>query len=196
MPTITDWLMVIITFVYVIATIYICRANLRSAQASKDQLVEMKREHEESIRLQVIPFLQIEETMEYAYSYRIDLPLADEESSDWDMNNVVRIKNLGNGAATNITYTWISKHNDISIHEVFPINAIKADGEYRIQLCFDSMEDEIDAVTGTLILHFDDMRGFSYNQSFYFSFCKNRTYSGIKEVSSDAPVYTGIIENA
>ena len=133
----TDWPMVIITFIYVVATIMICKANIRAAQASKDQLAEMKREHEESIRLQVIPFLQIEETMERAYSYRIDLPLADEENSDGDMYNVVRIKNLGNGAATNITYTWISKHNNISIHEAFPINAIKADGEYRIQLCFD-----------------------------------------------------------
>lgn len=33
MPLITDWLMVVITFVYVIATIFICWANIKSAKA-------------------------------------------------------------------------------------------------------------------------------------------------------------------
>ena len=37
MPTITDWLMVIITLVYVIATIFICWANIKSAKASKEE---------------------------------------------------------------------------------------------------------------------------------------------------------------
>ncbi len=41
MSTITDWLMVIITFVYVIATIFICYANFKSAKASKEELAEM-----------------------------------------------------------------------------------------------------------------------------------------------------------
>ena len=44
MSTITDWLMVIITFVYVIATIFICWANIKSAKASKEELTEMKRQ--------------------------------------------------------------------------------------------------------------------------------------------------------
>ena len=38
MPTIMDWLMVIITLVYVIATIFICWANIKSANASKEEL--------------------------------------------------------------------------------------------------------------------------------------------------------------
>ena len=37
MPLITDWLMVVITFVYVVATIFICWANIKSAKASKDK---------------------------------------------------------------------------------------------------------------------------------------------------------------
>lgn len=50
MPTITDWLMVIITAVYVIATIAICRANIKAANASRAQLDEMKRQYEEENR--------------------------------------------------------------------------------------------------------------------------------------------------
>lgn len=50
MPTITDWLMVGITVVYVVATIFICRANIRSAIATKEQIEESKRQFEESNR--------------------------------------------------------------------------------------------------------------------------------------------------
>ena len=44
MPTITDWLMVIITAVYVIATIFICIANINSANSAKKQTQEMRRQ--------------------------------------------------------------------------------------------------------------------------------------------------------
>ena len=43
-------LMVLITFVYVVATIAICIANIKSAKASKEQLEESKKQHEESIK--------------------------------------------------------------------------------------------------------------------------------------------------
>ena len=42
MPTVTDWLMVIITFVYVVATIMISKANIESAKATREQLEQSK----------------------------------------------------------------------------------------------------------------------------------------------------------
>lgn len=50
MPSITDWLMVIITFVYVVATIFICMANVKSAKATKAQLAESQKQFKESNR--------------------------------------------------------------------------------------------------------------------------------------------------
>lgn len=50
MPSITDWLMVGITFVYVFATIFICVANVKSAKATKEQLAESKRQFDEENR--------------------------------------------------------------------------------------------------------------------------------------------------
>ena len=50
MPTITDWLMVVITAVYVMATIAICWANIQAANATKAQLKEMKRQYAEENR--------------------------------------------------------------------------------------------------------------------------------------------------
>lgn len=49
-PSITDWLMVGITVVYVIATIFICWANLKSVKAAKEQLGEMKLQYAEDNR--------------------------------------------------------------------------------------------------------------------------------------------------
>lgn len=50
MPSITDWLMVIITLVYVVATIFICVANVKSAKATREQLAESKRQFDEENR--------------------------------------------------------------------------------------------------------------------------------------------------
>lgn len=48
--------MVIITLVYVIATIFICWANIKSAKASKEELAEMKRQYAEENR----PHIEVE----------------------------------------------------------------------------------------------------------------------------------------
>lgn len=42
MPTVTDWLMVFVTIIYVIATVCIMRANQKAADAAKAQLREMQ----------------------------------------------------------------------------------------------------------------------------------------------------------
>ena len=63
MPTITDWLMVGITFVYVIATVFICKFNYKSAKASKEQLEEMKEQYQKNDRPIIeAEFLYIERT--------------------------------------------------------------------------------------------------------------------------------------
>ena len=51
-----DWVMVIITGVYVIATIFICWANIKAANASKEQLREMQKQFAETNR----PIIELE----------------------------------------------------------------------------------------------------------------------------------------
>lgn len=51
-----DWAMVIITGIYVVATIFICLANIKSAKASKEQLCEMQRQYAEVNR----PIIEVE----------------------------------------------------------------------------------------------------------------------------------------
>ena len=49
----SEWVMVIITGIYVIATIFICWAHIKSANATKDQLAESKRQFDEENRAYV-----------------------------------------------------------------------------------------------------------------------------------------------
>lgn len=46
----TDWIMVVITAIYVIATIFICIFNYRSAKATREQVAETQRQFEETNR--------------------------------------------------------------------------------------------------------------------------------------------------
>lgn len=46
----TDWIMIAITTVYVVATILICVFNYRSAKATREQVAESKRQFDESNR--------------------------------------------------------------------------------------------------------------------------------------------------
>lgn len=48
--------MVIVTGIYVVATIFICWANIKSAKASKEQLCEMQRQYAEVNR----PIIEVE----------------------------------------------------------------------------------------------------------------------------------------
>ena len=57
-----DWALVIITGIYVIATGFICWANIKSANASKKQLTEMQRQYAESNRPRI--------ELEFHYSRR------------------------------------------------------------------------------------------------------------------------------
>lgn len=51
-PSITDWLMVIVTTIYVVATVFICIFNYLSAKASRDQIAESQRQQAQNMALQ------------------------------------------------------------------------------------------------------------------------------------------------
>ena len=55
----TDWIMIIITTIYVIATIVICISNKRSADAAKEQTREMIKEYNENNRPYIIVKFEI-----------------------------------------------------------------------------------------------------------------------------------------
>lgn len=56
---ITDWLMVIITGIYVVATIFICIANFKSAKATRDQTAEQQNQFKEENRALINIFFEM-----------------------------------------------------------------------------------------------------------------------------------------
>lgn len=64
-----DWWMVIITAIYVAATIVICYANIRTAKISKKQLVEMQRQFTEENRARVEVEFLFEKRMVYGLRF-------------------------------------------------------------------------------------------------------------------------------
>ena len=108
-----DWVMVIITAVYVAATIAIWRSNKKALKINERQLNESKQQFAETQRLSVLPFLSgsIGEPV-----YRNNkLPLPDmylkigspknENSVAW-INSGIRIKNIGSGLICKLSSKW------------------------------------------------------------------------------------------
>lgn len=86
-PSAADWIMVIITGVYVLATIAICYFNGKSAKASRDQIAEARKQFNESNRPHVIAGIKCEENF-FMCRY---------------------VKNIGNDVADNIAVNLESK---------------------------------------------------------------------------------------
>lgn len=190
MSNITDWLMVGITFIYVAATIAIWVANKKSAEATREQLDESKRQFEESKRLETMPFLQLEIPMEQTPSlFEIEFDLCDGEATDV-IYKTVKLKNLGNGTATNIIYSWKSKRTSKATPEYHPINAIMEGDSINFQLTFNIDDTIEDVAYGVLTWQFDDLLGNSYEQRVTLTFKENDLIC----CDNDTPTFLGVVK--
>ena len=109
MPTITDWLMVVITAIYAGTTIFILYANNKSANATREQLSESRWQFKEAQRLQHLPYLEILVTRNVTDFLDADLSLSisKESAKETTVTDLqIKIKNIGLGAARNIQYLW------------------------------------------------------------------------------------------
>lgn len=101
-------LMVLITFIYVVATIEICRANIKSAEATKEQLEESKRQFAENERLQMMPYFEIivhDDIRDFVECIGLTISNSNAENSTV-IDRRISIKNIGLGVAKDFTYTW------------------------------------------------------------------------------------------
>lgn len=101
-------LMVVITFVYVVATIEICDANISVVNTSEKQLEESKRQYEETKRLQIKPYFQCEEQKNRVADgeYSLNLSLDSSDLNGKTYGETISIKNVGLGPAKDIKYIY------------------------------------------------------------------------------------------
>lgn len=173
-PSITDWLMVGITVVYVVATIFICHANFKSATASKEQVEESKRQFEDTKRLGMMPYLQfslLKSSEPLCCELNLVLSSSDDKISDSHYNNGyhIKIKNIGNGTAKNILYKW-KNFTDVFDRGCFPIQAIQSGDEYNIRINFAVPEGTSTILTASIILSFQDLIDNRYTQDVTLEF--------------------------
>lgn len=169
-------LMIIITSIYVIATIIICFYNGRSAKATREQVAESQRQFEETKRLERMPYFDVtvfEKTDDYdIFNPDFMLSLAENQSEESIFYPVLlQFTNIGSGTATNVTYT---RDNTAGIPaEHFPFSTLGRDRS-QVLCChfFLSLRIDFSAFSSEvpLFLKYQDLLGNCYQQEVAFSF--------------------------
>ena len=189
MPTITDWLMVGITAVYVVATIFISCANIKSANATRDQLTESKRQYEDKKRLEIMPYIQFEQTKDNAnHELYLVLDSGDELTGEYIL--LVRMKNIGNGTAKDIAYTY-QWNNGANTHDrgAFPVQALSSGESQTIKVVFSHTVEKRAERSACFVLHYRDLLENAYTQKLNLRFSRNSSATlKLVEFTTSSPV--------
>ena len=197
MPNITDWLMVIITGVYVFATIFICIANLNSAKASRDQLEESKRQFRESKRLELMPYLHlsVDEDTDIAWNsdYNITLSGGDSQKNCIEQTAIpekIVVHNIGLGNAKEISLSWKNLDGTIK-KENLPFSTLMVGETKKIAVFFWIEHSEKESVheEASLIFNYSDLLNNHYEQVLTVTFeVKGPGAVKIKQNISGSPI--------
>lgn len=197
MPNITDWLMVIITGVYVFATIFICIANLNSAKASRDQLEESKRQFRESKRLELMPHLHlsVDEDTDIAWNSDYNITLSGEDSQKNCIEQTaipekIVVHNIGLGNAKEISLSWKNLDGTIK-KENLPFSTLMVGETKKIEVFFLIEHSEKESVheEANLIFNYSDLLNNHYEQVLTVTFeVKGPGAVKIKQNISGSPI--------
>ena len=196
MPTITDWLMVGITLVYVIATIAIWFANHKSARATEKQLIESKRQFDETKRLEHMPYMQVSfgewitngERGSYLPNMWLNINrTADNHASSSGMS--IDVTNIGLGLAVNLKCQWVS--GDIKQGQHLSASLLKQEecctSTFIISAAVSDKEPQY--AETSLIICFDDFLGKHYEQTVDISFQIHPHHISLVQYSTKPPKY-------
>lgn len=186
-------LMVIITAIYVIATIIICIANYNSAKDTREQLEESKRQFAESQRLATMPFLYFEQTKDSGACEELVVPISKGSLTFNRFSSLLSLKNVGNGTAANIVYTWRCNEKEIKETDCFPLNAVSVNSSHLLRFFYiESTEDQyFHPLKAILELQYDDLLGHTYEQKFIFSLAVVENNDILQKCEVDIPNYIG-----
>ena len=198
---ITEWIMVVITAIYVVATIVICVFNYKTAKAANLQIQESKRQFDETRRLQIMPYLQVTITPKKDGEIWNPLPEAWFIISDSDKDNTVRsdyyisFENIGLGMLhhTKILWNSKSKHND-----GYPAKDIvmAINSPWRITGAFFAERAESDdpfkakRIDCSIDVTYEDLIGNSYSQKVEMLFLVHHTKIDLVYYYISPPVLT------
>lgn len=174
---ILSFLLAVLSIVFVIITL---KQNNKVLKQSSNQFVE-------SLRLESQPFLQMELVDDLSTnSPRYEITIPNENDKVERIYTVCKIKNVGNGTATNLRFTW--KAEGKSYSDAFPVNAIMKGDEYFFQV---TLEKEIDNDELNIILlwGYEDILGNTYEQKSFLYYEVDKLVC----IENDPPTFLGII---
>ena len=159
----------LITVVYVIATIFICFANIKSAKATRDQIAESQRQFNENRRLDIMPYLQFETTNQPGVDYKIGVILSEGDYNAGEYLLNLRVKNIGRGTAKDIEYIWTNFTNTYS-KQPFTIKALQDGDERFLQVSFSRPRVLTEMTKANIELYYKDLLENTYSQKIEFEF--------------------------
>ena len=187
--SLTDWLMVGITLVYVVTTIAIWLANRKSARATEKQLIESRRQFAENQRLQMLPSLQIdvdEVSYDSKYKQELEFTLFSNEQIFNCRQSVfsLSLENAGIGTAKNLIYYWVNAEGE-ETQGCFPISVLcqQKSVKYIISVGITSSHAVVgEKLNAKLIISFKDLLNNRYKQSIALRFeVREDGYAILKE---------------
>lgn len=187
---ITSILMVVITLVYVIATVRILKANENAVKTANDQLNESKRQYEDKRRLEVLPYIKIGNAAAKDCTFQHHIVLNGEDQPN---ARVVfcptRFKNIGLGTAIDLQITF--SNGLMHDNGKFPIIALTKDEHATINLIF--VFEDVKRIDDDIVayLWFNDLLGNRYSQELKFSVKKDTVNNSlyILEKESSSPQF-------
>lgn len=182
-------LMVLITAVYLFATIRISYANIESAKATREQLTTSNENYEDSRHLQVLPFFKAGLLQNSSGCFQFFFPLCPSKNSTVAPSEIV-LTNIGRGSALDLKYDW--KYAGHVTSESIGISFIKEDDKLKMQIYFTG-ELSPNNFEGTLTVFFNDMLGWEYTQDILLRFEPNNTQASVSYVETGAIKRTGRI---
>lgn len=187
MGSAADWAMVIITFIYVIATIVICIFNYKSLKATQLQIEQLKVQN----RTEMMPILSIKRCADNRERNGIDIiylyttnAMNDGELFSTDITFCA--KNVGHGIAKDISYNWKTKPKGANPYIV----SLPENDERVMLITFVANNKMENCRTSSMEIQFSDYFGNHYHQAVAFSLlidCDIRTIA-LLNVSITVPV--------
>ncbi len=167
--------MVVITAIYVVATVFISCANIKSANATREQLAESKRQYEDKKRLEIMPYIQFEQTRDSA-SHELNLVLDSGGILKGKYILLMRMKNIGNGTAKDITYTYQWDNGAQSYDRgAFPIQALSSGESQTIKVDFSHSTDNRENWEACFLLRYMDLLENVYTQELNLRFTRSNS---------------------
>ena len=178
-------LMVLITAIYVIATINISNANIESAKATRSHVKTSIDQYEELKRLNAMPYLMCEQIKTGLSYQELQLLLSDETNG---ISNAVPIKisNIGNGTAKDIHYTWT---NFVGSYDrgSFPAKAMMSKDEKCFDITFICPRKAFDNTVASINLKYKDLLENSYQQKIQFIFDEKEHRLTLQKIDITSP---------